>query len=47
MITIKNSYARERMGQAGRLLAELFVMLEKWMEPGMSTLMIDAILRSI
>ncbi len=42
MITIKNGYARERMGQAGRLLAELFVTLEKWLEPGMSTLMIDS-----
>lgn len=42
MISIKNTYARERMAEAGQLLARLFVLLEKWMEPGMSTLMIDA-----
>lgn len=42
MITIKNNYARERMRKAGHLLAELFVRLEQWLKPGMSTLMIDA-----
>lgn len=41
MITIKSNYARERMGQAGRLLAELFIALEEWIEPGITTLMID------
>lgn len=42
MITIKSNYAAERMRQAGRLLAELFINLEKWIEPGITTLMIDA-----
>ena len=42
MINLKNAYARERMAHAGRLLAELFVQLGTWMEPGMSTLKIDA-----
>jgi len=41
MITIKNTRAQETMAVAGKLLAELFVLLEKWLEPGMSTLTID------
>ena len=41
MITLKNSYARERMAVAGRLLAELFRGMEHWIEPGMSTLQVD------
>ncbi len=41
MITIKNTHAQERMAVAGRLLAELFENLKEWIEPGMTTLMID------
>lgn len=42
MITIKNTYAQERMAIAGRLLAELFEGLKELVEPGMTTLMIDS-----
>lgn len=41
MISIKNTYACQKMAEAGQLLAQLFVLLEKWIEPGMSTLAID------
>ena len=41
MITIKNAYAQERMAVAGRLLAELFENLNEWIEPDMTTLMVD------
>ena len=36
MITIKNTYAQEKMATAGQLLAQLFVTLRQWIEPGMS-----------
>lgn len=42
MITIKNGYAQERMAVAGKLLAELFEILKDWIEPGMTTLQVDA-----
>ncbi len=42
MITIKNSYAQERMATAGYLLALLFEKLREWIAPGMTTLSIDA-----
>ncbi len=42
MITIKNVYAQERMAITGRLLAELFEILKDWIEPGMTTLQVDA-----
>lgn len=41
MITIKNTYAQEKMARAGQLLAQLFVTLSRWIEPGMTTLAID------
>jgi methionyl aminopeptidase len=41
MITIKNTYAQERMMIAGQLLAELFEQLQAWIEPGMTTRSID------
>lgn len=41
MITIKNSYARSRMTEAGQRLARLFIALGEWIEPGMTTLDID------
>jgi methionyl aminopeptidase len=41
MITIKNTYAQERMALAGELLARLFELLKEWIEPGKTTLMID------
>jgi methionyl aminopeptidase len=42
MITIKNTFAQQKMATAGRLLAELFEFLYGWIEPGMTTLAIDA-----
>ncbi len=42
MITIKNTYAQERMAVAGSLLAELFEILRDWIEPGMTTLKVDS-----
>ncbi len=42
MITIKNTYAQERMAVTGTLLAELFEIIKEWIEPGMTTLMIDS-----
>ncbi len=41
MITIKNTYAQEKMIQAGELLAALFEKLQGIVEPGMTTLAID------
>lgn len=41
MITIKNTFAQEKMAAAGRLLAQLFELLKQWLEPGMTTLSID------
>jgi methionyl aminopeptidase len=46
MITIKNSYAQEKMARAGQLLAQLFEALGHWMEPGMNTLAIDGYIES-
>jgi methionyl aminopeptidase len=42
MITIKNTYAQERMMKAGFLLAQLFELLKNLIEPGITTLGIDA-----
>lgn len=42
MITIKNAHARAKMADAGQRLAQLFVLLHDWLEPGMSTFAIDA-----
>ncbi len=42
MITIKNTFAQDKMATAGQLLAELFELLREWIEPGMTTLSIDA-----
>lgn len=41
MITIKNSFAQERMVIAGQILAQLFELLREFIEPGMDTLGID------
>ena len=42
MITIKNTFAQEKMARAGTLLAALFELLYTFIEPGMSTHVVDA-----
>lgn len=42
MITIKDTFAQEKMAIAGRLIAELFEKLREIIEPGMTTLMVDS-----
>lgn len=46
MITIKNTYAQEKMMVAGTLLAGLFEQLREWIEPGMTTAYIDGFIES-
>lgn len=42
MITIKNNHALETMTRAGKLLAQIFVDVELYIKPGLSTLDIDS-----
>ena len=41
MITIKNTYAQQKMIDAGELLSTLFVKLQGFIEPGLTTLAVD------
>ena len=41
MITIKTQHAIETMTKAGKLLAQIFVDLESYIKPGLSTLAVD------
>ncbi len=46
MISIKNKISINKMFQAGRLLAEMFKMLEPLIRPGISTLKIDSLIEN-
>jgi len=46
MISIKNKTSISKMFQAGRLLAEMFKMLEPLIRPGVSTLKIDSLIEN-
>ena len=42
MIIIKDVHAQEKMAIAGRIIAELFETLREFIEPGMTTLIVDS-----
>ncbi|MBA3751978.1 type I methionyl aminopeptidase [Candidatus Dependentiae bacterium] len=46
MITIKNSFAQEKMAIAGSLLAQLFEKLYTFVQPGMTTHAVDAFIEN-
>jgi methionyl aminopeptidase len=47
MITIKDKRSREKMAVAGKMLAEIFVVLEEHIKTGISTLELDSIIAGL